>query len=140
MGKFYIIILLVPILFCSCNKNKLNDFEKTFKISDYELIYSDKHDALGEILNVEILDSIIIMKHRDDKYYFSFLDINTQQIVKRWGLKGRGPNEYSQLGSGFSIYLNKLSFIDNMRKEMIRIPVLDIIKYSLFFRPRIDVF
>lgn len=148
MRRSYIICLLFSTLIFSCKKSEINSFSKVIERYDSKLIYSDKNDVLGEITDIEILDSTIIMKHMNDHFYFSFANINDGKLVKRWGRKGRGPGEYIQLGSGISIFEKKLVFLDGIKKEINKVSVIDIINdndikitknaypYTKDFRPK----
>lgn len=94
------------------------------------MIYNDKREPLGEVTDMEILDNVLVMKHMSDSYYFSFIDIVEGKLIKRWGSKGRGPGEYIQLGSGFSLSDRKLVFLDCARKEINKISIKEIIEDS----------
>lgn len=152
MKRNYIICLLIIVFTISCEESKnnsINNFKNSVILSNYEVIYSDKNDFLGGIIDFEIVDSIAIMKHMNDEFYFSFVNVNNGKLIKRWGSKGRGPNEYIQLGSGFSISNNKLVFLDAIKKEINSVLISDILienneikiqkevyPYTKDFRPR----
>jgi hypothetical protein len=129
MKRNFIIFLLIFVFTISCQEyeNKsFNTFNNSVFISKYEIIYSDKNDVLGGIVDFEIVDSIAIMQHMNDEFYFSFLNVKDGKLIKKWGRKGRGPNEYPQL-SGFSISNNKITFLDPIKKEINSILISDIL-------------
>lgn len=96
-----------------------------------------------------ILDSVLITKHMNDTYHFSFIDVNGKKIIKRLGKRGRGPGEYLQIGTGFTVCGSKLVFLDAMQKEINYVSISDVIEnkipyhiekeaypYTVDFRPR----
>lgn len=127
-----IFFLFLFILCLSCNKATIDSFEIIEKISNYDSIWSDRNEPFNTITDMEIFDNVLIMKHANDKYYFSFIDINDRRLIRRWGKRGRGPGEYVKLGSGFTILGPNLIFLDAMHKEINYISIPDITKSDTF--------
>jgi hypothetical protein len=126
----YLIIAFFLFLISCKNESSIGSFEITEKVSEYELIYSDKNDVLGAITNIESIDSIIILKHAGDSYYFSFINKKNGDLISRFGKKGKGPDEYIQIGPGFTIKDSNLIFLDNTKKEINYAAIKDILNNS----------
>lgn len=156
--KYNNILVFCLFLTCvSCKENgvtSISAFNDVRKIEDYEILYSDKNDPWGPVTDIEIVDSILVIKHANDNYHFSFIDVNENEILCRWGTIGEGPGEFLDFGSGFMVKDSQLVFLDRMKKQLnyVSIPEivedeegsLDIIKesypYTVDFRPfRISV-
>ena len=141
--------IFILFVCCACQKSGIDSFDIINKIVDYDSIYSDEDNPFNRITDMEIVDSILITKHANDEYYFSFIDVNKRNLIRRWGKRGRGPKEYVQLGAGFTICNSDLVFLDRMKKEINYMSFLDIINgndtfniikesypYTTDFRPR----
>lgn len=133
----------------ACKKSDIRFFNSIEEITEFDSIYSDKDDLLGSITNIEIIDSTIIAKHMNDEYYFSFIDVKKGKIIRRIGKKGRGPGEYVQVSSDFTISGSQFIFLDATAKEINYMSIPDIIHkkdsievkkesypYTIDFRPR----
>lgn len=151
MRHNYIFILLFFIACSACENSStsINSFDLIEKIVDYDSIYSDKSEPMGIITDIEIADNTLITKHMDDKYSFSFIDVNRKELLHRWGIQGEGPNEYIQLGLGFTISESQIVFLDEAKKEINYISISDILNkndnlniaresypYTVDFRPQ----
>ena len=71
------------------------------------------------IMNMEIVDSILILQHAMDEYAFSFINVNNGELLSQWGRTGEGPEEFIDFGSGFEIVDSRIVFLDRMKKERI---------------------
>lgn len=136
MRHNYTVILLLFIICSACEKKEsIDSFDIVTEIVDYDSIYSDKNDLFGSITDFEIVDSILVARHMNDEYYFSFIDVNSGKLVRRFGRQGRGTNEYVQLGS-FTISESELVFLDGTKKEINYIPISDLLKKNDTLNPR----
>lgn len=149
MKQVYISIFLFLTICNACKKTDISSFDTVEEIVEFDSIYSDKSNPLGAITNIEIIDSIIVTKHANDEYYFSFIDAKKGEMIRRIGKNGRGPGEYVQVGSGFTIFESQFIFLDEAAKEIIYMSIPDIIHkkdsievkkesypYTTDFRPR----
>lgn len=64
-------------------------------------------------------------------HIFSFIDVNGKKIIKRLGKRGRGPGEYLQIGTGFTVCGSKLVFLDAMQKEINYVSISDVIENKI---------
>lgn len=150
MKRSYLFIVLLIALCSSCNKSNtsIDSFDVVTIITDYDSVYSDKGEPLGRITDLEIIDNVLIAKHSNDAYYFSFIDVNSRKMLRRWGSKGEGPNEYIQLATGFAVAESRLVFLESAKKEINYVSIADILKgndtpnitketypYTVDFRP-----
>ena len=92
--KYILKILLFLIICDACKRSDIDVFDIVEEITDYDSVYSDKNDVFNRITDMAILDSVLITKHMNDTYHFSFIDVNGKKIIKRLGKRGRGPGEY----------------------------------------------
>ena len=147
--KYILKILLFLIICDACKRSDIDVFDIVEEITDYDSVYSDKNDVFNRITDMAILDSVLITKHMNDTYHFSFIDDNGKKIIKRLGKRGRGPGEYLQIGTGFTVCGSKLVFLDAMQKEINYVSISDVIEnkipyhiekeaypYTVDFRPR----
>ena len=147
--KYILKILLFLIICDACKRSDIDVFDIVEEITDYDCVYSDKNDVFNRITDMAILDSVLITKHMNDTYHFSFIDVNGKKIIKRLGKRGRGPGEYLQIGTGFTVCGSKLVFLDAMQKEINYVSISDVIEnkipyhiekeaypYTVDFRPR----
>ncbi len=75
---------------------------------------------IGNVLNVESIDSLIFLKDAYDEKFFSLIDIKNRKLIMRFGLKGRGPNEIVSPGGIRIDEVNKtLEFIDIGKKAVL---------------------
>lgn len=73
--KVYLISFIVFCAF-SCRKNDVGSvysFDTVCKIVDYNLICSDENAPWGAIMNMEIVDSILILQHAWMNMHFHLL-------------------------------------------------------------------
>lgn len=130
------------------SSTSIDSFDVMEKIIVCDSIYSDKNDPFGTITNIEIADGVLILKHMGDEYAFSFVDINKKKLLRRWGSKGEGPNEFIDFGSDFTISGSQLVFLSKMKKEINHVPIVGILEskdtlhtvkepylYNVDFRP-----
>lgn len=122
----YPITVCFFLLCLSCQKAAIDSFEITEKIVDYDSIYSDKDSPFNTITDMAVVDNLLITQQADDEYHFSLIDTENGKLIRRWGKAGRGPEEYIQVGSGFTIYKSQLVFLDATQKEINYIPLQDL--------------
>jgi hypothetical protein len=127
----------------------VDDFSVVHTIVDYDSIYSYKNDILGAVGDMAVIDSIIITRNINDDRYFAFIDIDKGKLLTKWGVRGQGPGEYVQISSRFTVWDDRLVFLDNVKKEINYVPLSVILKqdsiiktvkepypYIVDFRPR----
>lgn len=61
-------------------------------------------------MNMEIVDSILILQHAMDEYAFSFINVNNGELLSQWGRTGEGPEEFIDFGSGLKSLTRELFF------------------------------
>lgn len=130
MKQKYILFLSLCFVLFSCRKNDVGSvysFDTVCKIVDYNLICSDENAPWGAIMNMEIVDSILILQHAMDEYAFSFINVNNGELLSQWGRTGEGPEEFIDFGSGFEIVDSRIVFLDRMKKERISVLISDIL-------------
>lgn len=146
--------IIVGLILCMCNACKeevsmaIDSFDVVERIVDYDSIYSDKNAPLGAVTCIRLVDDILITKHFNDDYNFSFIDINGGGMLCRWGIKGEAPNEFIDFGSDFTVVGSQLVFFNRMKKEINYILISDILEnkdildvrkehypYTVDFRP-----
>lgn len=145
------IIVLASLICNACTEHKstaIDSFDVVEKIVDYDRVYSDKNDPLGEITYLRIVDDVLITKHIKDEYNFSFIDVNDGTMLRRWGTKGEAPDEFINFGSEFTISDSRLVFMNRMKKEINYVSISEILEdaavlnvhkapypYTVNFRP-----
>ena len=107
--KYYTISILLITCF-ACQEPPVNSFKTTEQIIDYDSIFSDKETPFNTIIDMAVENNILVTQHANDEYNFSFIDIEKGVLIRRWGKAGRGPEEYIEIGSGFTIRESQLVF------------------------------
>lgn len=133
-------LLVSLLILCSaCNSPvQINDFHTVVEISHYDSLYSDKYDLFGTVKDIAIADTVIILQTSHNDYAFFFIDAQTGSTIGKWGRTGRGNNEYLQVSSTFSICDSMLTFLDTRKKEIIYLPIANIVDgthYSVIKEP-----
>lgn len=138
------------LMSCRSSMTDIDAFEVVTEITDYDSLFSDKETPLGVIVNLEVRNGIIVTEHGNDEYNFSFIDASTGNLLKRWGKRGEGDNEFIDFGNGFVLTDSLLIFQERMRKMICSVSVTDILDegrasiatkesypYTVDFRPLI---
>lgn len=129
MKKIYFAFLLCSTFF-ACRKDNVDSvysFDTVYKIVDYNIICSDENTPWGPITSMEIVDSILVLKHATDEYAFSFINVNNGELLCRWGRTGEGPKEFIDFGSGFEVVDSRIVFLERMKKERVSVLMSDIL-------------
>ena len=148
-----VFILVISFALLSCKTESIREFKQVVNLTNYRCVFSDKNQPLNTIIGMSIVDSILILQHVSDEYNFSFVDVNSGKLLLRWGKTGRGPGEYVEVGSGFTVFESQLVFLDGANNEINYVPIsellysqdsLEVIKepypYTVDFRPiHIDI-
>lgn len=128
----YNYIFVVLLFLCGACKEKtdtaINSFDVVEEVLDYDSVYSDKNDPLGTITDMQIIDNVLITKHMGDRLCFSFIDVNSGNMLRRWGCKGQAPNEFIDFGSDFTIFESQIVFLSKMKKEINYVLISDILE------------
>lgn len=115
----------------SCKEEKsITTFRTISKIESYDSIASDKNAPWGPITDMEIVDSLLVIKHANDEYHFSFFDVNRKKLLTRWGKIGDAPNELLSFGNGFNIIDSKMFFLDGKSKNINKVSIADILNHK----------
>lgn len=104
MQEFYSMIMrnifiltLTTLLFLGCQeKRKDINFDELFNVRE-EITLTPLQDSnglfLGKPLDILVLNDHIIVQDLVDGYWFALIDKHTGNLVKRFGVSGRGPGE-----------------------------------------------
>ena len=104
MKRILVLIACIMLLMsCRSSMTDIDAFEVVTEITDYDSLFSDKETPLGVIVNLEVRNGIIVTEHGNDEYNFSFIDASTGNLLKRWGKRGEGDNEFIDFGNGFVV-------------------------------------
>ena len=82
------------ILFCNCNGNKdtvLKDFRKSIKIESSSTLIDPT--LLGEIMEIVVFDSILLISQMNQEYIFYLFNLNDGLLSQKAIRRGRGPGE-----------------------------------------------
>lgn len=126
--RIFILFLLIAFLSsCHFSKKEINDWDIVEEILVYDSIYSDKENAFGMIMDMEVSNGVIVTSHRNDVFNYSFIDLRTGELLARWGKKGEGVNEFLDFGNGFVLNDSLLVFMERMKKTINYVPISDIL-------------
>lgn len=127
--KKKVLAALLVLLYSSCHsiKREINDFDVVKEVRVYDSLYSDKDSISGMIMDMEVNNGVIVTSHRNDEFNYSFIDSKTGKLLARWGKRGEGINEFLDYGNGFVLKDSMLVFMERMRKEIVYVPIPDIL-------------
>lgn len=146
-----LLFLLLIVLCSSCNEKPVgvNSFDIVEKVVVYDSIFADKDVPLGSVRDMSIANNILVLRHINDDYQFSFIDVAKRKMVSRWGTVGEGPDEFIDFGSDFFVRDSLLVFLTSAKKEINYVSLPDILShrqsisirkekypYNVDFRPR----
>jgi len=120
--------IIISVLFIACDSDVagLNEnFPRIINLTEYEIIVNDDQSMFLSS-HIEIVDSIAVIQEHEGKHKFIFIDLKKGEIIKKWGIKGRGPNEFNSF-SNYSIKKGFLFFGDPKRKTMNKVSIKDIL-------------
>ncbi len=93
--KFLFSIVAIALSACMNSNSKLS----TMHESDFQTIVKLRESRVktNEVLNIRqliALDSLLLINNSRNDSVFMVLNLNTSKIIKSWGDRGRGPEEY----------------------------------------------
>lgn len=125
----YILVgCMVAVMSCSSPQTGIDDFDRVTEITAYDSIYSDRDSIFGSVSDMEIQNGLLALEHYGDAYQYSFIDVHTGEMLKRWGKTGQGPNEFIDFGQTFTLRDSTLIFMEWAKKKIHRVSVKDILK------------
>jgi hypothetical protein len=125
------LVIILSLLCASCQQSvaPFDQFGRIEELTEYELIYSDKDAPMGFVREMAVYNNLLILQHSQDEYDFSLINVETNELLRRWGSRGQGPNEYIQVGSPFMIYNSQLVFLNQGgHREVIYASISDILE------------
>lgn len=126
--KRHIVYCICSMLLWSCTEKQevFNDFPKVVELTEYENIYSDKEYAINTVTDMTVYNNILIAKHMNDEYAFSFIDLETQNVC-RWGEIGQGNGEFLDFGLEFSVRKDSLLFTELFQRSNNKVSINEIL-------------
>ncbi len=146
-----IIVIVVSAVSCRSAGMAYDDFPAVIEVRDCsEVCSDDASDISLNVSDIEISNGVIALKLSEESpYLFAFVDAGDGHVLGKYGRRGRGPNEYTSVGSGFSLMYPWLVFADMSSCELNYVNVEDIVSgarevevrkesfpYTSRFRPR----
>lgn len=117
------VLLLVISVFISCN-NQHNEeiYENYPSISTYkigDLLFEDSNNPIGDIVNINVVDSILLIGCTRSEYAYYFINKNNGKLIAKWGQVGNGANEFLSFSLDISLVNDSVfAFYDNNKKEI----------------------
>ena len=129
MKASHYIVLFICLVLASCRTDSqkgIDTFKETQEITDFEVVFTDKSEPVGSIVELKRWKNVLIAAHYGDEYRFSFIDANSGKVLRRWGKIGEAPGEFIDFGMNFSVCDSSLVFPTTMKKEIntVSIPAL----------------
>lgn len=124
--KNYIFLFLFCTSFaCSQEESVSEGFPEVINITNYEVI-SD-NDSLGNITDMDSFNSMIIFQQWNMKHKYSFWSISDFSLLKEWGIKGHGKDEFVDFGIRLLTDSTDLVFVCNAERKLFRVNIDSII-------------
>ena len=103
-----LLIFLLPVLW-ACNNNKDVSIVNSFKINQpLTHNFFDVENSENELLNpssIAVSGNTMTTWNLMTPNVFTTIDIATERVIKHWGTRGQGPNEFITVGDIFNNYL-----------------------------------
>lgn len=111
----FAILLLIINCFLSCSDKGDKNLEEKFKRSkelNHEVVTIKDNEIYSKIYQLLINKNHLIAHDYNGEYFFSLTDINSGDIIARFGKKGQGPNEVMMMPQILTLVGNILYFYD----------------------------
>lgn len=113
MKSPYIITIFVTAIVCACHSGvKSNSNSQSVSVTEYDSTYIHNSVPMGEILEAAMCQNIMILKQEAEKDVFLFVDCSTGNVIKTWGRRGHGPQEFIDLGTSVDVRDSTLAFVE----------------------------
>lgn len=111
------------MLFISCKEHDIYSFDNVYIVDKYDVLCSDTVEPWGPITEIGIIDSILVLKHANDDYNFSFVDVKNGKVLCRWGTVGDGPDDFLDFGTSFTALDSQIVFLESNKKTLNYVPL-----------------
>ncbi len=91
-----VVFILIPFIVWACKNEAPESLEDYFNNSAVQLenhIVKVDDLFLGQVWDIEGFGDYLILLDDHQERYFSLIDLNRNRLIKRFGTKGRGPQE-----------------------------------------------
>lgn len=113
MKSPYFITIFIATIVCACHSGvKNNSNSQSVSITEYDSTYIHSSVPMGEILEAAMCRNIMILKQRAEKDVFLFVDCSTGNVIKTWGRRGHGPQEFIDFGMSVDVCDSTLAFVE----------------------------
>ncbi len=112
--------MLLLLVGCSAPDTNLaiDNFDKEYRLSDYQEVFSDEDAIIGNITGIIANKDQLIARTDNADYFFAVIDIEHSRVLGQFAARGRAQNEYVSLGRSFSIVDKQLIFMNDANKEI----------------------
>ncbi len=116
--KILILILQLVVLFCHGVKEDpvISEFANVQKLNG--IVVPINSIDLGEVVDMEIMDSLLILNEMFSDKIYKVFNINTGKLLEKCINKGKGPNELISPGRIHVLGKNKFAQHDRGKKEL----------------------
>ena len=127
MKSPYIITIFVATIVCACHSGvKNNSDSQSVSVTEYDSTYIHSSMPMGEILETAMCQNILILKQKAEKDVFLFVDCSTGNVIKTWGRRGHGPQEFIDFGMSVDVRDSTLAFTEWGTRTLHMVNVYDI--------------
>lgn len=122
--SLFVILLLIINCFLSCSDKGDKNLEEKFKRSkelNHEVVTIKDNEIYSKIYKLLINKNHLIAYDYNGEYFFSLTDINSDDIIARFGKKGQGPNEILMMPQTLTLIGDILYFYDLNQKSLFSI-------------------
>ena len=120
MRKVFVILLLPVIWACNSKKNdSIVDSFKTIQSLTHKVFEVQNGSELMDPYNLVVVGNTVNLLNGRAPKYFTTIDITTGRVIKQWGDRGQGPNEFLRIMDIYSNYLETgLNIWDNATSKL----------------------
>lgn len=130
------ILILISGCFQTSQEPVLDDFEKTINIKGNSSLIKSRD--IGDVVDLIIFDSILVVNEAFQKKIFKYYDINTGIKIDGFINKGKGPNELSFPRLLYKLNDRIFTTYDESKKVLIYFYINDILKKKYQFGEKIE--
>lgn len=128
MKSPYIITIFVTTIMFACNSDAgSNNDSQCISVTEYDSTYIRSSVPMGDILDVAMFQNIMILKQEAEKDVFLFVDCTTGNVIKTWGRRGHGPQEFIDFGMSVDVCDSTLAFVEWDTRTLHIVNVNDIV-------------
>lgn len=129
--KYAISLLLISIIIMNCDQNnrEVTSIIKKIELNGKVIQLAESGGELCLPADFVLSDNYIIIRNRSKcNFIFTLVDLKTQSIIKNFGKRGRGPEEFNNVKLMKSRNNGSFEFFESNKNKYFRVEIKNIIE------------